>query len=134
MFNSLCATDLKLKVAQKANASMKTNVKEVKVHVTGPFQNAKLGKSHWVVVYGDNGQSWLLKAQFIICFIECLLSQVKKSSIDIDHCKTYYEINICQHEFGQENCWKKGSQVKLSKKLLLCIHVTQRKSSLENKV
>jgi hypothetical protein len=28
----------------------------------------------------------------------------------------------------------KGSQVKLSKGFLLCIHVTQRKSSLENKV
>ncbi len=33
-------------------------------------------------------------------YIEYLLSQVKKSSIDIGHCKTYYEINIRQHEFG----------------------------------
>jgi hypothetical protein len=86
---------------------MKINVKEVEVHVTGPFQNAKLGKSHWVVVYGDNGQSWLLKAQFISDYIEYLLSQVKKSSIDIGHCKTYYEINIRQHEFGHENCWRR---------------------------
>ncbi len=38
-------------------------------------ENAKLGKSHWVVVYGDNEQSWLLKAQFISGYIECLLSQ-----------------------------------------------------------
>ncbi len=57
-------------------------------------------------MYGDNGQSWLLKAQFISGCIEYLLSQVKKSSIDTGHCKTYYEINICQHEFGQENCWR----------------------------
>jgi hypothetical protein len=52
--NSICATDLKQKVAQKVNASMKTNVKEVEVHVTGPFQNAISSKSHWVVVHGDN--------------------------------------------------------------------------------
>jgi hypothetical protein len=37
MFNIICATDLKQKVVQKVNASMKTNVKEVEVHVTGPF-------------------------------------------------------------------------------------------------
>jgi hypothetical protein len=41
MFNSICAIDLKQKVTQTFNASMKTNVKEVEVHVTGPFQNAK---------------------------------------------------------------------------------------------
>jgi hypothetical protein len=99
MFNSICAADLRKKVNQKVNASM-TNVKEVEVHVTGPFQNAKSGKSYWDVVYGDNGQSWLLKAQFISGHIEYLLSQVKKSSIDISHCKTYYEINICQYGFG----------------------------------
>jgi hypothetical protein len=87
MFNSICATDLKQKVSQKGNASMKTDVKEVEVHVTGPFQHAKLGKSHWVVVYGNNGQSWLLKAQFISEYIKYLLSQVKKSSINIGHCK-----------------------------------------------
>jgi hypothetical protein len=66
-----------------------------------------LGKSNWVVVYGDNGQSWLLKAQLISGYIEYLLSQVKKSSIDIVHCKTYHEINIRQHEFGQENSWRR---------------------------
>ncbi len=38
MFDSICETDLKLKVAQKVNASMKTNVKEVNVHVAGPFR------------------------------------------------------------------------------------------------
>jgi hypothetical protein len=52
-------------VAQKGYASMKTNDKEVEVHVTGPFGNFKLGKIHWVVMYGDNGQSLLLKSQFI---------------------------------------------------------------------
>jgi hypothetical protein len=97
MFNSICVTNLKQKVAQKVDASMKANVKELEVHVTGPFQNAKLGKSLWVVVYGDNSQSWLPKAQFISGHIEYLLSQVKKSSINIGHCKTYYEINMCQH-------------------------------------
>ncbi len=106
MFNSICATDLKQKVAQKVNASMKADVKWVEVHVTGPFQNAESGKSHWVVVYGDNGQSWLLKAQFVSGYIEYLLSQVKKSSNDMGHCNTYYEINIRQHECGQENSWR----------------------------
>ncbi len=140
MFNSICATDLKQKVAQNVNASMKTNAKEGEVHVTGPFKNAKSSKNHWVAVYGDNGQSWLLKAQFISGYIEYSPSQVKRSSINIGHCKKYYEINI----FVNMNLGKKivggivqagkGSQVKLSTEFLLCIHVTQRKSSLENKV
>ncbi len=49
MFNSICATDLKQKVAQNSNASMKTELKEVEVHVTEPLRNDKLGKSHCVV-------------------------------------------------------------------------------------
>jgi hypothetical protein len=61
MFYSICVTDLKQKFDHKVNASMETNVEEVEVHVAGPFQNAKLGKSHWVVVVGDNGQSWLIQ-------------------------------------------------------------------------
>jgi hypothetical protein len=49
----------------------------------------------------------MIKAQFISGCIEYLLSQVKKSSINIGHCKTYYEINIHQHEIGQENSWRR---------------------------
>ncbi len=63
-------------------------------------------KIHWFVVYGDNGQSWLLKDQWVSGCIEYSQSQVKKSSIDIGHCKTNYEINISQHEFGQDNSWR----------------------------
>ncbi len=29
------------------------------------------------------------------------------TNIDIEHCETYCEINICQHEFGSESVWKR---------------------------
>jgi hypothetical protein len=128
MFNSIRATDLKQKVSHKVDASMKTNVKEVEAYVTGPVRNAKLGKSHWVVVYGDNGQLWLLKAQFISKHIEYILSQVKKSSINIVYCNTYYEINIHQHEFGQENSWRgcpirQGKPSQTAKGIIFCVYM-----------
>jgi hypothetical protein len=56
----------------------------------------KNGKSNWVVVYGDFGQAYMLKAQFIGAYLETLFKrreQVMTSNVDINHCKSYYEID-----------------------------------------
>ena len=51
----------------------------------------------------------MLKAQFILLYVSCLLrdwQKVTESNIKRDHCKTYYEIGICKFQFGPENLWK----------------------------
>jgi hypothetical protein len=81
----------------------------IDTHITGPFSNKKTGKSHWVVVYGDSGKSYVLKTCFIGKYLSCLLldwKKVKKTKVNIDHVFTYYEIGIRKYEFGAENKWK----------------------------
>ncbi len=48
----------------------------VDVHITGPFH--KSGKSHWVVVYGDSRKAYVLKAQFTLVYVSCLLHDWEK--------------------------------------------------------
>jgi hypothetical protein len=55
----------------------------------------------------------MLKAQFISVYISCLLHhwvKVTKSNINIDHCKIYYDIGICKHQFGSESLWKHAGE------------------------
>jgi hypothetical protein len=82
----------------------------IDIHITGPFRDKKTGKSHWVVVYGDSGKSFVLKTRFIWKYLSCLLlnwEKVKKTKVIIDHCSTYYETGIQKCEFGTENKWKR---------------------------
>jgi hypothetical protein len=60
-----------------------------------------------IIVLGNNGQTWLFKPEFITGYLQCLLSEIETTNIDIGHCETYYEINICQHEFGPDSIWKR---------------------------
>jgi hypothetical protein len=102
IFKSICGGDLKKKLAATAVNHFKPN--SVDVHITGLFHHS--GKSHWVVVYGVNQEAFMLKAQFILVYISCLLRdwvKVTKSNINIDHCKMYYDFCICKHQFGSEN-------------------------------
>ncbi len=69
IFKSICGGDLKMKLADTAVNHFKQN--SVDVHITGPFHHS--GKSHWVVVYGENKEAFMLKAQFILVYISCLL-------------------------------------------------------------
>jgi hypothetical protein len=69
IFKSICGGDLKKKLAATAVIHFKPN--SVDVHITGPFHHS--GKSHWVVVYGENKEAFMLKAQFILVYISCLL-------------------------------------------------------------
>jgi hypothetical protein len=61
-------------------------------------------------VYGDSGQSYVLKPWFIWKYLSCLLldwEKVNKTKVNIDHCYTYYEIGIQKYEFGIESKWKR---------------------------
>jgi hypothetical protein len=86
---------------------MKNNAKHLEVHVSGPFQNTKIGKSYWIVVFGNNGRMWLIKPEFVTGYLQCLLAEIETTNIDNGYCKNYYEINICQQEFGQDSIWKR---------------------------
>ncbi len=70
----------------------------------------------------------MLKAQFILVYISCLLCdwvKVTKSNTNIDHYKMYYDIGICKHQFGSESHWKRSREKKSPvKKISLCILMT----------
>ncbi len=42
------------------NIKNSTIPETTQVYVTGPIRNNKTGKTHWVVVFGDSGQAWVL--------------------------------------------------------------------------
>jgi hypothetical protein len=61
------------------------------------------------MVYGDFGQAYMPKAQFIGVYLETLFKErekVMKSNVDINHCISCYEIGICMEEYGEDNLWK----------------------------
>ena len=67
IFASINGDDLKKEVAKNVKSSMKTDT--VDIFITGPFRNAKAGKSTWIAVFGDYGSVWTLKSQFIKGYI-----------------------------------------------------------------
>ncbi len=107
MFKNLFSGDLKLKVAEDVNKSSKTNA--IGAYITGPFCNSKTCKSHWVVVYGNNGNVWMLKSEFIPGYLSAILPGHRQSIIDIIHCHTYEDIHIRKDEFGSESVWRRRS-------------------------
>jgi hypothetical protein len=133
IFKSICVGDLKKKLADTAVNHFKPSSDNV--HITGPFHHA--GKSHWVVVYGENKQAFMLKGQFILVYVSCLLREwkkVTKSNINVHHCNTYYDIAICKHQFGFENLWKHtGSNNSPIRKVYLCILMTTKLETLPAK-
>jgi hypothetical protein len=101
MFKNLFSGDLKLKVAENVNKSSKSN--STGVYIARPFCNSKTRKSHWVVVYGDNRNAWMLKSEFIRGYLSAVLPGHRQSIIDINHCHTYEDIHICKDEFSPES-------------------------------
>jgi hypothetical protein len=60
-------------------------------------------------VWGDSGKAYVLKAQFILVYVSCLLcdwEKVKKTKVNIDHCNTHYEIGIHKFKFDPDSLWK----------------------------
>jgi hypothetical protein len=130
IFKSFCVGGLKKKLADTALNHFKPNT--VDVHITGPFHHS--GNSHWVVVYGENKQGYMLKSTFISVYVSCLLREwkkVTKSNINVHHCKTYYDIRICKHQFGAVSLWKRtGAKNDPSQKCHLCILMTAKLETL----
>ncbi len=73
IFNTICGNDLKKEIAKNVKLSMKTDT--VDIFITGPFRNAKTGKSSWIIVCRDYGSAWTLKSQFIKGYIGTLLTK-----------------------------------------------------------
>jgi hypothetical protein len=79
------------------------------VYVTGPFNNGKTGKSHFVVIFGAFLKAWPLKDSFLCGYLHTLatkMNSVKDSKIDTNHCHLFTEINIRKHEFGKDSEWR----------------------------
>jgi hypothetical protein len=90
------------------NISKANKSNALDVYVTGPFNNLKTGKSHFVVIFGSFLKGWPLKDSFLSGYLHTLASKMnsmKSSKIDISHCQSYTEINIRKHDFGAENLW-----------------------------
>jgi hypothetical protein len=115
IFASINGDDLKKEVAKNVKSAMKTDT--VDIFITGPFCNAKAGKSSWVAVFGDYGLAWTLKAQFLNGYIATLLTKIKASNINIGHAGSYYDINIRKYEYGKESSWRRKDQSKTIKRL-----------------
>jgi hypothetical protein len=107
LLNTVFAGNLKKTISKNVAKALKSTFMDL--HIMGPFLNKKTGKSHWVVVYGDFEQAYMLKAQFIGVHLKTLFKErenVMKSDVDINHRKSYYEIGICMEEYGEDNLWK----------------------------
>jgi hypothetical protein len=89
----------------------------VAIFITGPFCNAKIGKSYWIIVFGDYRSAWTLTSQFIKGYIGTVLTKIKKPTNNIGHSRSYYDINICKCEFGKESVWRHKEQSKTTKRL-----------------
>jgi hypothetical protein len=59
-FNTICGNDIKKEIAKNVQLSMKADT--VAIFITGPFCNAKTGKSYWIIVFRDYGSAWTLKS------------------------------------------------------------------------
>jgi hypothetical protein len=79
------------------------------VNVSGPFNNVKTTQTHSGVVFGSFGKTWTLKGSFLCTYLHtlaCRLNLIKGSKIVVDHCQSYYKLNIREHEFGKDSVWR----------------------------
>jgi hypothetical protein len=61
------------------------------------------------VVYGENGNAWMLKSEFICGYLSAVLPGHGQSIINIKHCHTYEDIHFCKDEFGPNSVWRRRS-------------------------
>ncbi len=70
--------------------------------------NIKTGQGSYIVIFGVLKKGWTLKAPFIRGYLGTLVERMnsrKNTSINVEHCETYYEFNIKKVEFGNESLW-----------------------------
>ncbi len=97
----------------------------VDIFITGPFRNAKTGKSYWIIVCSDYGSAWTLKLQFIKGYLETLLSKSKiqpstMTTPVLFMISTSANMNLVQRVHGGVK-----NRVNPPRGCPLCIHVTQ---------
>ncbi len=73
------------------------------------------------MVYGDSRKVWMLKSEFIHGYLSAVLPGVKGSTIDINHCHTFKDVNICKDEFGLDNDWKRTQKNETISRIL-CVY------------
>jgi hypothetical protein len=61
------------------------------------------------VVYGDNGNAWMLKSEFIRGYLSTVLPGHRQSIIDVNCCHTYEDIHIHKDVFGPESVRRRRS-------------------------
>ncbi len=102
----VCGDELKKEISTNI---IKTNKSEsVEVDVCGPFMNSKTGQGLYIVIFGVLKKGWTLKAPFIFRYLGTLVERMnsrKNTSINVEHCETYYEFIIKKVAFGNESLW-----------------------------
>ena len=68
-------------------------------------------------MFGDYGSAWTLKSQFLKGYIATLLTKFKLSNINASQAGSYYDINICKYEYGNESSWRRKDGSKTIKRL-----------------
>jgi hypothetical protein len=88
-------SDVKEELAVNNDKVIKSDALDV--HFRGPFNNVKTKQTHYVVVFRSVGKAWTMKESFLRTYIHtfaCRMNSMKKSNIDVDHCQSYYKLNI----------------------------------------
>ena len=102
----VCGNDLKKEVSTYITKKNKTE--PIEVDVCGPFMNSKSKKGSFVVIFGALKKAWTLKPLFLRSYLGTLVEKLNSrndTSINVEHCETYYEFNIKKMEFGNESLW-----------------------------
>ena len=102
----VCGNDLKKEVSIYLTKKNKTE--PIEVDVCGPFMNSKSKKGSFVVIFGALKKAWTLKPLFLRSYLGTLVEKLNSrndTSINVEHCETYYEFNIKKMEFGDESLW-----------------------------
>jgi hypothetical protein len=87
---------------------MQTSQNQLKFMSVDRSGTLKQVKVHTLLFFGVLKKGWTLKAPFIHGYLGTLVERMnsrKNTSINVDHCKTYYEFNINKVEYGNESLW-----------------------------
>ena len=104
LFNNEFATKVKLNMKYSSSQS---NQLGVDVFVTGPIR--KKNDSYYVVVFGDFKKAYVLKSPFLRSYVKTIMEGL---DIDSTYCETYFDINIRDREFGNDDKWKRSKNGK----------------------
>ena len=104
LFNNEFATKVKLNMKYSSSQS---NQSGVDVFVTGPIR--KKNDSYYVVVFGDFKKAYVLKSPFLRSYVKTIMEGL---DIDSTYCETYFDINIRDREFGNDDKWKRSKNGK----------------------